>query len=95
MSETLQQVWQIIVDSKMLNVIGALLILLIGWMIASGVSCRITSLVSKAAKKGENAAEDMPKIACADTVGDYCTTQCVCGIHRKCRYNSKSASVCF
>lgn len=68
MSETLQQVWQIIVDSKMLNVIGALLILLIGWMIASGVSCRITSLVSKAAKKGENAAEDMPKVDCADTV---------------------------
>ena len=53
MSETLQQVWQIIVDSKMLNVVGALLILLIGWLIANGVASRITSLVSKAAKKGE------------------------------------------
>jgi hypothetical protein len=52
----------------MLNVVGALLILLIGWLIANGVASRITSLVSKAAKKGENAAEDMPKVDCADTV---------------------------
>ncbi len=68
MSQTFQQLWQVIVESKLLNVIGALLILLIGWMIAAAVGFRITVLVRRAAKKNQTSAEDMPHAECADTL---------------------------
>ena len=67
MSETIQQVWQIIVDSKMLNVIGALLILLIGWLLAHSAALRISNLVRKAAVKKDEQSGEMPQVSCADT----------------------------
>ena len=67
MTETIQQVWQIIVDSKMLNVTGALLILLIGWLIAHSTASRISNLVRKAASRQDEKSGEIPQVSYADT----------------------------
>lgn len=68
MLENLQQIWQIVVDSKILNVIGALIILLVGWIIAQSVSLKISRIVRRAAvTHNDISAADLPPVEHADS----------------------------
>ena len=46
MENFFEKVWQMIVDSSLLNVVGAIAVLLIGWLIALGLSRRISKAVN-------------------------------------------------
>ena len=45
LNDIFKQIWQIILDSKILSVVGAILILLIGWLLASILSKKASYLV--------------------------------------------------
>ena len=47
MSEFFKQLWQIILDSNLLNLLAAVLVLLIGWLIAVILSGRTTRILNK------------------------------------------------
>ena len=66
-----KQVWQVIVESKLLNVIGAIAILLIGWFIALWASRRISDAVHALSAKRTVSADGKvvpPEVDHADTV---------------------------
>ena len=47
MEDFFKNVWQMIVDSNVLNLIGAILVLLVGWLIAVIVSSQVAKLVNR------------------------------------------------
>ena len=47
MKDFFQQIWQVIVESNLLNILGAVAILVIGWLIALAVSRRVSAAVQK------------------------------------------------
>ena len=47
MDDFFKNVWQMIVDSNVLNLIGAILVLLVGWLIAVIVSSQVAKLVNR------------------------------------------------
>ena len=55
MGEFFKNVWQMILDSNLLSVLGALAILLIGWLIALVVSRKVTKAVQTFTAKRESA----------------------------------------
>ena len=70
MQEFFQQVWQMIVESNLLNVIGAIAILFIGWLIALWVSRKLTAFLHKISIR-KNLLPDgteFPQISHADTL---------------------------
>ncbi|MBR2904445.1 MAG: hypothetical protein IKC08_00970, partial [Lentisphaeria bacterium] len=70
MENFFEKVWQMIVDSSLLNVVGAIAVLLIGWLIALGLSRRISRAVNELAVKKASLADetDIPDVSCADTL---------------------------
>ena len=70
MQDFFQQIWKVIVDSNLLNILGAVAILVIGWLVALAVSRKVSTSVQKlAAKKGTlSDGTEMPQVACADTL---------------------------
>lgn len=71
MKTFLQETWQMIVDSNLLNVLGAILILLIGWLIALAVSRKISKMILHFRNRNNTSfpdGSDVPQIKHADTV---------------------------
>ena len=69
MENFFEKVWQIIVDSSLLNVMGAIAILLLGWLIALILSRKISKAVNALALKRASLADetDIPTVSQADT----------------------------
>jgi len=69
MKDFFKQVWQMIVDSNLLNVVGAIAILVIGWLIALVASRRISCLIHKltAQKTVLPDGTEVPRINNSDT----------------------------
>lgn len=75
MENFFEKVWQMIVDSSLLNVVGAIAVLLIGWLIALGLSRRISKAVNALAVKRASLAEetDIPDVSQADSLAGKIT----------------------
>lgn len=75
MENFFEKVWQMIVDSSLLNVVGAIAILLIGWLIALFLSRRISKAVNELALKRASLADetDIPNVDQADTLAGRIT----------------------
>lgn len=69
MCDFFKQLWQMIVDSNLLNVLGAVVILVIGWLIALLVSRKISALIHKlnARKTVLPDGTEVPRINNSDT----------------------------
>ncbi|MBO5761483.1 MAG: hypothetical protein J6S53_08075, partial [Lentisphaeria bacterium] len=69
MENFFEKVWQMIVDSSLLNVMGAIAILLLGWLIALILSRKISKAVNALALKRASLADetDIPTVSQADT----------------------------
>ena len=50
MHEFFNQVWQMLIASNLLNIIGAVLILLIGWLVALFISQRVSGALQRLTK---------------------------------------------
>lgn len=70
MQNFFQQIWQVIVDSNLLNILGAVVILVIGWLIALAVSRRVSLAVQKLTiRKGTLPdGTELPQVSHADTL---------------------------
>ena len=70
MGDFFKQVWQMIVDSNLLNIVGAVVILLVGWLLALVVSHRISKAIHAVAEKGTILPDgtDVPRVGNADTL---------------------------
>ena len=70
MQDFFKQIWQVIVDSNLLNVVGAVLILLIGWLIALYASRRISGSLQKLTVRKDILPDgaEVPRISHADTL---------------------------
>lgn len=70
MQDFFQQIWKVIVDSNLLNILGAVAILVIGWLVALAVSRKVSTTVQKlAVKKGTLAdGTELPQVTYADTL---------------------------
>lgn len=69
MENFFEKVWKMIVDSSLLNVVGAIIILLVGWLIALILSRKISKAVNELALKRTSLAEEteIPNVSQADT----------------------------
>ncbi|MCI6287835.1 MAG: hypothetical protein MR727_03750, partial [Lentisphaeria bacterium] len=70
MKDFFKQVWQMILDSNLLNVIGAIAILVIGWLLALFVSRKISVGVQKISSRRAVLPDgtEVPHISHADTL---------------------------
>ncbi|MBR2365234.1 MAG: mechanosensitive ion channel [Lentisphaeria bacterium] len=70
MEKFFEKVWKMIVDSSLLNVVGAIAILLVGWLIALVLSRKISKAINELASKRASLAEetDIPTVSQADTL---------------------------
>ena len=71
MKEFFQKLWQMILDSHLLSLVGAIGILLIGWLFALWASRRVSNLVHGLSSKRAVTAEGKvvpPEVDHADTV---------------------------
>ncbi len=68
MREFFESVWQMIVDSHLLDVLGAVLILVVGWLVALVVSKKVSGVVRKLSAQKSVAADGMPAVSNADTI---------------------------
>ena len=69
MQNFFKQLWQMIVESNLLNVVGAIAILVIGWLIALAASRKISAIIHKlnAQKTVLPDGTEVPKISNSDT----------------------------
>ncbi len=70
MQDFFTQVWQMIVESKLLNILGAIAILLIGWLLALLASSRTSAAVQRltARKSTLPDGSEVPQVSHADTL---------------------------
>ena len=70
MKEFFQQIWQVIVDSNLLSILGAAAILVIGWLIGMAASRRVSTAVQKLSERKKTLPDgsEMPQINHADTL---------------------------
>ena len=69
MQNFFKQLWQMILDSNLLNVVGAIAILVIGWLIALVTSRKISAVILKLSAKKTVLPDgtEVPKISNSDT----------------------------
>ncbi len=70
MKDFFQQIWQVIVESNLLNILGAVAILVIGWLIALAVSRRVSTGVQKLTARKSTLPDgtELPQVKHADTL---------------------------
>lgn len=70
MQDFFQQIWKVIVDSNLLNIIGAVAILGIGWLVALWASRKVSQAVQKLASRQGKLPDgtDLPQVSHADTL---------------------------
>ena len=70
MKDFFQQIWQVIVESNLLNILGAVAILVIGWLIALAVSRRVSMGVQKLTARKSTLPDgtELPQVKHADTL---------------------------